>query len=134
MFSYKFEKIKKYFIENLFKDFITFNKISYFSSMLFAMKINEDLRFCVDYRKFNVMTKRNQYFLFLIKEIIEKIIKCKHFIKLNIIAVFNKLRMHFDNENYTTFITILNVYKYYVLSFDLINELNSFQQYINDAL
>ena len=134
MFSYKFEKIKKYFIKNLFKSFITFNKISYFSSMLFVMKVNEDLRFCIDYRKFNVMMKRNWYFLFLIKKIIEKIIECKYFIKLNIIVVFNKLRMHFDNENYTTFIIILNVYKYYVFSFDLINEFNSFQQYINDVL
>ena len=134
MFSYKFEKIKKYLIKNLFKNFITFNKTLYFSSMLFAMKVNENLWFCVDYRKFNVITKQNRYSLFLIEEIIEKIIECKHFIKLNIIVVFNKFRIHFDNENYTIFITTLNVYKYRVLSFDLINELNSFQQYINDAL
>ena len=134
MFSYKFKKIKKYFIENLFKNFIIFNKTSYSLSMLFAIKINKNLRFCVDYRKFNVMTKRNRYFLFLIKKIIKKIIECKHFIKLNIIIVFNKFRMHFDNENYTIFITILSVYKYRVFSFKLINDLNSFQQYINDVL
>ena len=134
MLSYKLEKVKKYFIENLFKKFITFSKASYSSSMLFAIKINEDLRFCVDYRKFNVMTKRNRYPLFLIKEIIEKIIECKHLIELNIIAAFNKLRMHLDNENYTTFITVLSVYKYCVLSFNLINEFSSFQQYINDVL
>ena len=127
MLSYKLEKIKEYLIENLFKGFITFNKTLYFSSMLFAMKANGDLRFCVDYRKFNVMTKRNRYSLFLIEEIIEKIIECKHFIRLNIIAAFNKLRMHFNNENYTTFITVLNAYKYRVLSFDLINGLSSFQ-------
>ena len=134
MSSYKLEKIKEYLIENLFKKFITFNKVSYFLLMLFAIKVNENLRFCVDYKKFNVMTKRNQYFLFLIKKIIEKIIKCKYFIKLNIIAVFNKLRMHLDNENYTIFITTLNVYKYRVLSFDLINNFSSFQQYINNVL
>ena len=134
MLSYKFENIKEYLIENLFKSFITLNKTLYFSSMLFVMKINEDLRFCVDYRKLNVMTKRNRYSLPLIEEIIEKIIECKHFIRLNIIAVFNKLRMHLDSENYTTFITVLSVYKYRVLSFDLINELSSFQQYINNAL
>ena len=134
MFSYKFKKIKKYFIENLFKSFITLNKVLYFLLMLFVMKVNKNLRFCVDYRKFNIMTKRNRYFLLLIKEIIEKIIKCKHFIKLNIIVVFNKLRMHFDNENYMIFITTLSAYKYRVLSFDLINEFNSFQQYINDIL
>ena len=134
MSSYKLEKIKKYFIENLFKNFITFNKVLYFLSILFAMKINENLRFCVNYWKFNVIIKRNRYFLFLIEKIIKKIIECKHFIKLNIIVVFNKFRMHFDNENYTTFITILNAYKYYVLSFNLINEFSSFQQYINDVL
>ena len=134
MSLYKFEKIKKYLIENLFKNFITLNKTLYFSSMLFAMKVNKNLRFCVDYRRFNVMIKWNRYFLLLIKEIIEKIIECKYFIKLNIIVVFNKLRMHSDNENYTTFIIILSVYKYRVLSFKLINDLNSFQQYINDAL
>ena len=72
MFSYKLEKIKKYFIENLFKNFITLNKILYFSSMLFAMKINENLRFCVNYQKFNVIIKWNRYFLFLIKEIIHR--------------------------------------------------------------
>ena len=134
MFSYKLEKIKEYLIENLFKNLITFNKVSYFSLMLFAIKVNENLRFCVNYQKLNVMIKRNRYFLFLIKEIIKKIIKCKHFIKLNIIVAFNKFRMHFNNENYTTFITVLNVYKYRVLSFDLINEFSSFQQYINDIL
>ena len=134
MLLYKFKKIKKYFIENIFKNFITFNKVLYFSSMLFVMKINKNLQFCIDYKKLNVMTKRNQYFLFLIEKIIEKIIKCKHFIKLNIIVVFNKFRMHFNNENYIIFITILNAYKYYVFSFDLINNLNSFQQYINDTL
>ena len=49
MLSYKLEKIKKYLTENLFKGFITFSKVLYFSSMLFAMKVNGDLRFCVDY-------------------------------------------------------------------------------------
>ena len=134
MLLYKFKKMKEYFIENLFKNFIMFNKTLYFLLMLFTMKVNKNLRFCVDYRKFNVIIKRNRYFLFLIKKIIEKIIECKHFIKLNIIIVFNKFRMHFDNKNYTTFIIVLNVYKYCVLSFELINDLNSFQQYINNAL
>ena len=126
MFSYKFKKIKKYFIENLFKNFITLNKALYFSSILFIIKVNKNLQFCVDYRKLNIMTKQNRYFLFLIKEIIEKIIECKYFIKLNIIVIFNKFRMHFNSENYIIFIIILNVYKYFTLLFDLINELNSF--------
>ncbi len=49
MSLYKLQKIKEYLNENLSKNFITSSKISYFSLVLFALKINDDLRFCVDY-------------------------------------------------------------------------------------
>ncbi len=46
---YKLQKVKKYLNKNLFKEFIIFSKASYFSLVLFILKANEDLRFCVDY-------------------------------------------------------------------------------------
>ena len=90
------------------------------------MKINNDLRFCVNYRKLNVIIKRNRYSLSLIREIIKKIINYKHFIRLNIIIIFNKFRINLNNENFTIFIIIFEVYKYKMLSFELTNKLNSF--------
>ncbi len=42
--------------------------------------------------------------------------------------------MHLDNENYITFITVLEAYKYKMLSFKLTNESIFFQQYMNDIL
>ncbi len=42
--------------------------------------------------------------------------------------------MHLNNENYITFITALEAYKYKMLSFKLTNELIFFQQYMNDVL
>ncbi len=134
MFSVKLLKVKKYLNENLSKKFITFSQIFYFSSILFALKANEDLRFCVNYQKLNVIFKRNRYSLSLINEIIDKIVRCKHLTKLNIISAFNKLWMHFDNENYITFITALEAYKYKMLSFELTNESIFFQQYMNNIL
>ena len=65
---------------------------------------------------------------------IDKIIDCKHLTWLNIISIFNKLRMHLDSENYTTFIIALEVYKFKMLSFELTNDSTSFQQYMNDVL
>ncbi len=59
---------------------------------------------------------------------------CKHLIKLNIISAFNKLQMHFNNENYITFIIALEAYKYKMLLFKLTNESIFFQQYMNDIL
>ncbi len=134
MFLYKLQKVKKYLNENLFKEFIIFSKASYFSLVLFILKANEDLRFCVNYQKLNAIIKRNHYFLSFINEVINKIVDCKHLTRLNIISMFNKLQMHSDSENYTIFIITLEAYKSKVLLFELINDSVSFQQYMNDVL
>ncbi len=91
MSSAKLLKVKKYLNENLSKKFITSSQTFYFSSVLFVLKVNEDLRFCVNYRKLNAIFKRNRYSLSLIDEIIDKIVSCKHLTRLNIISAFNKL-------------------------------------------
>jgi len=132
MSFYKLQKVKKYLNENLFKEFIISSKASYFSLVLFALKANKDLRFCVDYQTLNAIIKRNRYFLSLIDEMINKIVDCKHLTWLNIISTFNKLRMHFNSENYTIFIIALEAYKSKMLSFKLINDSVLFQQYMND--
>jgi len=134
MFSVKLLKVKKYLNKNLSKRFITSSQTLYFFPVLFILKANEDLWFCVNYWKLNVIFKRNRYSLSLIDEIIDKIVSYKYLTRLNIISVFNKLQMHLDNKNYITFITALEAYKYKMLSFELTNELIFFQQYINDVL
>ncbi len=134
MFSVKLLKIKKYLNKNLSKKFITSSQTLYFFLVLFTLKANEDFRFCMNYQKLNVIFKRNRYSLLLIDEIIEKIMSCKHLMRLNIISMFNKLWMHFDSKNYITFITALEAYKYKILLFKLTNESISFQQYMNDVL
>ncbi len=91
MFSVKLLKVKKYLNKNLSKKFISFSQILYFFSVLFTLKANEDLWFCINYWKLNVIFKRNRYSLLLINEIIDKIVSCKHLTRLNIISAFNKL-------------------------------------------
>ncbi len=122
MFFVKLLKVKKYLNKNLLKKFITFSQIFYSFLVLFILKANEDLWFCMNYQKLNVIFKRNKYSLSLIDKIIDKIMSCKHLTRLNIISAFNKLQMHFNNENYITFITALEAYKYKMLSFKLTNE------------
>ncbi len=133
MSFYKFQKVKEYLNENLFKEFIIFNKASYSSFVLFTLKANKDLQFCINYWKLNAIIKRNHYSLSLINEMINKIVDCKHLTWLNIISTFNKLWMHSDSENYTIFIIALKAYKSKMLSFKLINDSVSFQQYMNDV-
>ncbi len=85
MSSVKLPKVKKYLNENLLKRFITSSQTLYFFLILFILKANEDLQFCVNYQKLNVIFKRNRYSLSLINEIIDKIVSCKHLTRLNII-------------------------------------------------
>ncbi len=133
MSFYKLQKVKEYLNENLFKEFIIFSKALYSSFVLFILKANEDLWFCVDYWKLNAIIKRNHYSLLLINEMINKIVDCKHLTQLDIISTFNKLQMHSDSENYIIFIITLKVYKSKMLFFKLINDSVLFQQYMNDV-
>ncbi len=49
MSLYKLQKVKKYLNKNFFKEFIIFSKALYFSLVLFALKANKYLWFCINY-------------------------------------------------------------------------------------
>ncbi len=134
MLNYKLQKIKKYLIKHLNKEFIFSSFASYVSLILFIEKKDDSLCFCVDYRKLNALIKRNRYSLSLIDEILARIQESKYLTQLNIIIAFNKLRMHSGSEDLTIFITFFDSYKYYVMLFELINESTFYQHYMNDVL
>ncbi len=134
MFNHKLQKIKKYLINHLNKEFIFFSFASYVSLILFIEKKDDSLRFCVDYRKLNALIKRNRYSLSLINETLARIQESKYLTRLNIIVAFNKLRMHSDNEDLTIFIIFFDSYKYHVMLFELINKSTFYQHYMNDVL
>jgi len=126
--------LKKYLKNNLIKDFIQVSSFFTISLILFVKKSSEELRFCVNYWSLNVMTVKNQYSLSLIQEILNRLTKIKYYIKLDIIAVFNKLQMTYEDEWKIAFRTRYDLYEYNVLLFKLTNESSSFQNFINDIL
>ena len=131
--QFKLNKVKEYLQENLEKGFITPSQASYGSLILFIAKKNGNLRFCVDYRRLNVIIKKDRYPLPLIDETLARIAGCKYITKFDIIAAFNKLRMHPESEELTTFITFMEAYKYRVMPFGLTNGPASYQHYINNT-
>ncbi len=134
MFNHKLQKIKKYLIKYLNKEFIFFSFASYVSLILFAKKKDESLHFCVDYRKLNALIKRDRYSLPLINETLARIQESKYLTRLNIIVAFNKLHMHSGSKDLTIFIIFFDSYKYHVMFFELINESTFYQHYMNDVL
>ncbi len=69
--------IKKYLKEHLNKSFIESSTASYASFILFAKKSDDELRFCVNYRKLNAITKKNRYSISLIAKTIARLFKAK---------------------------------------------------------
>ena len=122
LFLHKLQKLKKYLENNLQKDFIAFSKIVFVSLVLFAIKLNDQLRLCVNYRRFNQFTKRNRYSISLIEEILIKVQDCKYLIKLKIVSFLNKFQMNSKSEKLITFDTFMSAYKYKILFFDLTND------------
>ena len=61
--------------------------------MIFMKKLGEKLRFYIDYRIFNNILIKSKDPLLLILETLNKLSKIVIFIKLNIILVFNRIRI-----------------------------------------
>ena len=60
---------------------------------MFVKKLRGGIRLYIDYRKLNVITKKDRYPIPLIKETIARIIGYKIIIKLDIRKAFNRIRI-----------------------------------------
>ena len=113
----------KYLNDHLFKGFIWVSSSSAAALILFVHKSEGGLRFCVDYWELNVITVKNRYSLPLIKEILDCLCNAIVYIKLDIIAAFNCLRIAEGEEWKTAFWTRYELYEYLVMPFSLTNAL-----------
>ncbi len=80
------------------------------------------IRFCVNYRRLNAITKKNRYPIPLIEETLAQLEDAKYFIKIDICQAFYQIRMSEDLEELTTFLTRFGAFKYLVMPFGLCND------------
>ena len=85
----------------------------------------------MDYRGLNNITKKNQYPLLLMKEILSGILTVRYFTKLNITAVFYKIRITKGQEWITVFHKYYELFEYLITPFGLTGTPITFQRYIN---
>ena len=90
--------LRKTLIDLLNKGFIRVSNSPAAAPVLFVKKLRGGLRFCVNYRGLNRITKKDRYPLPLIYETLRNISKAKWFTKLNVIAVFYKIRITDGDE------------------------------------
>ena len=84
--------LRKTLNELLDKGFIYVSNSLVKALVLFAKK-ERGFWFCMDYRGLNDITRKDHYPLPLIKETLSGISKVRYFIKLDITAVFYKIRI-----------------------------------------
>ena len=107
----KLQFVKKFLEEHLKKRFIKASSASSLSQIMLAAKPGGGIRFCIDYRHLNELTKKNVYSIPLIKETLTQLKNAKIFTKINICQAFHKLRMTADSEDLTTFVLQFGAFK-----------------------
>lgn len=126
--------LRKTLTELLEKGFIRVSSSSAAAPVLFVKKPGGGLRFCVDYRALNEITRKDRYPLPLIRETLRALSRAKWFTKLDVIAAFNKMRIAAGDEYKTAFTTRFGLFEWLVCPFGLANAPSSFQRWINSLL
>lgn len=126
--------LRKTLTELLDKNFIRVSNSPASSPILFAKKPGGGLRFCVDYRGLNAITRKDRYPLPLITETLRTLSKAKWFTKLDVIAAFHKIRVKEGDEWKTAFRTRYGLFEWMVTPFGMTGAPATFQRYINTTL
>ena len=126
--------LRKELISLLDKGWIRVSNSPAAAPVLFVKKPGGGLRFCVDYRALNAITRKDRYPLPLIQETLNNLSKAKWFTKLDVSAAFHKIRINPGDEWKTAFRTRFGLYEWLVTPFGLANAPSTFQRYINWAL
>jgi hypothetical protein len=103
--------LRKTITDLLGKNFIRVSNSPATALVLLVRKPGGGVRFCVDYRGLNELSVKDRYLLLLIRETLRNIARARWFTKLNVIAVFHKIRIALGEEWKIAFRTRYGLYK-----------------------
>lgn len=123
--------LRKTLTDHLHKGWIRASSLLASAPVLFVRKSGGGLRFCIDYRGLNAITRNDRYPLPLIRETLRNLATARWFTKLDVRAAFHRLRIRHGDEWKTAFRTRYRQFEWLVTPFGLTGAPATFQRYIN---
>ena len=126
--------LRKTLTELLDNDFIRVSNSPVAAPVILVKKLGGGLRFCVDYRRLNEISRKDSYLIPRIDETLRTIVAAKYISKVDVISAFHRIRVKDGDEWKTAFNTRFGLYEWLVTPFGLTGAPTTFQRYINWVL
>ena len=124
-------ELKAQLEELLSKGFIRLSISPWGAPVLFVKKKDGSLRLCIDYRKLNKVTIRNQYPLPRIDELFDQLQGSRVYSKIDLRSGYHRLRVQESDVPKTAFRTCYGHYEFLVMPFGLTNTPTAFMDLMN---
>ena len=104
------------------------------SPVVLVRKRDGTLRFCIDYRDLNSVTKADTFPLPRVDELLDQLGKSKYFSTLDLASGYWQVQVHPDSREKTAFVTHQGLYEFQVMPFGLKNAPAVFQRLMQRVL
>ena len=128
------EEIDRQIQEMLQNDIISPSVSPWSSSVVLVKKSDGTMRFCIDYRKLNQITRKDSHPLPRIPEALDSLGRAHYFSTLDLRSGYWQIEMADDSKEKTAFITHNGLYEFNALPFGLCNSPATFQRVMTHVL
>ena len=104
------------------------------SPIVLVRKKDGSMRFCVDYRSLNAVTKKDTFPLPRIDDLLDQLGNAKYFSTLDLAAGYWQIRIQPESQEKTAFVTHRGLFEFRVMPFGLTNAPSVFQRLMQQIL
>jgi len=130
--SPKQEKIQVEEINKLLKkDLIEPSDSEWGAPVVMVTKPDGSIRFCVDYRKLNEVTKKDPFPIPRIRDILDALQGAQYFSTCDAVSGYYQMKMESESKEKTAFVTRHGKWQFKIMPFGLVNAPSTFQRMMN---